>query len=142
MRKTTMCLLLMLCACAAFGQNMPQWKVIQYVALTHQTQPIPQTTLFTPTTNGFYRVTAYLSASGPKQTGNTAWFFNLQCTDIVPFNGCGTGMIVEVNGALNANVFYAFSPHPGAPVSYSTGESNPPPVDTEYNLVFTIEQLQ
>ena len=62
MRKATIGLLLLLCSLAAFGQTQPQWRVVQHVILTHQSAPIPQSPLFTPTKPGLYRLSAYISA--------------------------------------------------------------------------------
>jgi len=64
MHKATICLLLLLGSLAAFGQSQPQRTVVQSIILPDQTAPIAQTTLFTPTSAGLYRLNAYISATG------------------------------------------------------------------------------
>lgn len=144
MRNATICLLLILCSMAAFGQNQPQWKVVNAVALTNQTAPIAQKTLFTPTAPGLYRLDAYLSATNlPGQQNDPSWSFLLIYVDLMTGQGEGAGMIVQANGVSTSYIgSYVFSIQPGTPVSYLVSASDPPPANSEYSLAFTIEQLE
>jgi hypothetical protein len=141
MRKATMCLLLLLFCAAAFGQNQPQWKVVQSVILTHQSAAIPQTTIFTPEKAGVYRMTAFMSVTAKQRQSNTSWSFGFACGQGVG-QSCSSYMSVQDGQQAAAIPSYAFSPEVGISVTYNVQASDPPPVDTEYNLVVTIEQLQ
>jgi hypothetical protein len=37
---------------------------------------------------------------------------------------------------------YVLNPRAGSEVSYAVSPSDPPPVDSEYSVAFTVEQLQ
>ncbi len=134
MRKATICLLVVLCLWGATSwRGQPQWRVVQYVALTAQTAPISQTTIFTPTERGVYRLTAYLSAGGNQ--ANWEWLFNWNDLDGGSFQ---TGLdSSDGPSELGAMVF---APQPGIPVTYATTAK--PQLHGGYDLLFTIEQLQ
>ena len=51
------------------AQAVPQWKVVQVVQIVQQITPVAVTTLFTPTDAGLYRVVAYMSTEGAKNSG-------------------------------------------------------------------------
>jgi hypothetical protein len=142
MGKATMCLLVALCSLAAFGQNQPQWKVVQSVILTHQTAVIPQTTIFTPNRPGLYRLSGYMTASAKQAPKGDGFYFTFACSDLSD-GFCGASMhseyLVDQPALVNPQISYLFSPHPGTPVSYLV---TAPPPTVEYTLAFTIEQLQ
>lgn len=135
MRKLTLCSLFFAFCCVAFGQAAPQWKVIKLVTLNHQTAAVSQTTLFTPTNPGFYRLSAYISSAGSSQA---IWTLSFSFNDL---NGepeqVGT---TAADGPCSPSLEFVFAPQPGVPVSYSVS-----PVGIEagyYDVMFTIEQLQ
>jgi hypothetical protein len=144
MRKATMCLLVALCSLVAFGQNQPQWKVVQSVILTQQTAAISQTTIFTPERSGLYRLNAYISGKAMNNIQfNPSLNFYFMCSDRFQQGDCGAFMGLNVHGPHTQYIgSYVFSPRPGTPVSYLTSVGNPPPMNLQYDLAFTIEQLQ
>jgi hypothetical protein len=134
MRKAIVLLGLLLFASAAVAQTQPQWKVIQSVTLTKQTAEIPVTTLFTPTAEGFYRVSAYISAGGP--TGGN-WTLYFQWTDImggVPLYGA---QVYFDDGSNFDSAMFTFVEKPGTPFTYYTNGTA-----GSYNIAFTVEQLK
>ena len=129
MRKLTMTLTMLLCCCAAYGQSVPQWVVVHSLFLTRQTAPVPQTTVFTATTAGVYRVTAYWSETG-KEANQT---FTLSWTDII-----GEVQQLNLGGVGESRVApFMIVPKVGTAVTYvGFGTSG------VYNVAYTIEQLQ
>jgi hypothetical protein len=130
MRRTTTCLLLLLCSLAAFGQSKAQWTVIRHMALTGQSAPIPKTTIFVPAEPGFYRLSAYISESS-----NKGWFLRFNWIDL---SGADQTLDVNPTGESVAQIgSYVFVPVTGVPVSYLVEGSA-----SEYNIAFTIEKLK
>lgn len=138
MRKPTICLLLLLCSLAAFGQSQPQWRVVQSIILPNQTAPITQTTLFTPTEAGLYRLTVYISATA--LSSGEEWSFGLIWTDLVEQNPFTLTVSAVRNGP--GTITSIFSPRRNTPVSFQVEAENSPPPNSHYNLAFTVEQLK
>jgi hypothetical protein len=132
MRKATICLVVFLCSWAAFGQDkVPQWKVVRDVVLTKQTSPISQTTVFTPTSPGLYRLSSYLSVSG----AGASWGLSVYWTDLtgaLTSSTFGTGPGWAWSGPI------IFSIEPGQSFSYSVSGTG----GGTYNVGFTVERLQ
>jgi hypothetical protein len=132
MRKTTICLLLLLlCSLAAFGQAEPQWKVVQHGALIHQTTGNGMT-LFNPSTTGIYRMSAYISAS----EANTNWRVRLGWVD---FGGLPQAYVQPFAPGAPQIGSFMFVPKAGTPVTYIV-EGND--LSATYNIAFTVEKLQ
>lgn len=70
--------LTVLASAAAFGQSA---QIVAQVKLLNQSSRIPWTTLLTPSTNGLFRVSAYLVGSNNAKSGD--WTLNLMWTDEV-----------------------------------------------------------
>jgi hypothetical protein len=96
MRKT---LLLLLLAASCFGQRaisinhggnpaLPYPRVVATVALTDQTAEIPTTTLFTPQSDGLYRISSYGVVTAPNSGPNGLWEVQLNWTDDSGPQGC------------------------------------------------------
>jgi hypothetical protein len=134
-RKLTIGLVFVAFCCVAFGQTAPQWKVIKVVTLSHQTTAIPQTTLFTPTNQSFYRMSAYISSAGSSQA---IWTLSFSWNDLNgEYEQTGTS---AADGPPSPALVFVFVPQSGTPFNYSVS-----PVGAEagyYDVVFTIEQLQ
>jgi hypothetical protein len=139
MRKATMiCLLVLLCSLAAYGQRQPQWRVVKSVILFDQTEPISDTIFFTPPTIGVYRLSGYMAGSN-LQSG-TALEFSITWTDLSGSSE-SNGMIVQ-NGTLSETINPSvFTVRPGTSVVYHV-QATPPPVGYTYILVLTVEKLQ
>lgn len=131
----------LLCSLAAFGQSQPQWKVVQSVILRNQTAPVPVTTIFTPEKAGIYRMTAFMSVTAKEPQSNSSWSFAFEC-GVGAGQSCSSYMIVQDGQQVATIPSYAFSPQIGIPVAYDVQASDPPPIESMYNLVLTIEQLQ
>jgi hypothetical protein len=115
----------------AFGQNLPQWKVVHSVGAKQSSQQIPPTVLFTPSSVGTYRVSAYITAVAPED-----WTLALSWSDL---NGAANNFTLST-GFNSDNWAYltpiTFSIKPGQPFTYSTSGSG------SYTFAFTIEQLK
>jgi len=139
MSKATLCFVMILCSVIAFAQQQPQWTVIQHVALSQQSQPIPQTTLFTPTSPGIYRLTVYFS--GGTGTGTGIWVESLNGTDItgLPLGGSGNLAIFcrEANWQWTPPVVISLKPQ--VPLTYQVSDISAS--GCQYNLVITVEEL-
>jgi hypothetical protein len=128
MRKTTICLLMLLGSLASFGQNQPQWKIAKVIAVSQDT-PIPLTKLFTPTKSTVYRVTASLV-----ELGSAEWLVAFDWVDPsadIPLSN-------SVGGPIESATFMIVA-KAGAPVSYSAPRPNGG--SGGFELVFTIEEL-
>jgi hypothetical protein len=140
MYKAALGLLVTFCSAIAFGQTAaPQWRVIRHVVLYQQTEPIPQTTLLTPTESGIYRVTVYLSGGGGTGTGR--WLESLSGSDItgLPFSPGNLNVLcgeLLVQGTPPVVV----SLKPQVPLTYQVEGSGAP--TCQYNLAITLEQLR
>jgi hypothetical protein len=55
--------------------------IVASVQLTNLTSSLPQTTLFTPSQNGLYRVSPYMVITVPVSTGLGSWQFYLNWAD-------------------------------------------------------------
>jgi hypothetical protein len=140
--KTALCSLLLLCSSLSLGQTVPQWKVVKTVLLNNQTAAIPLTTLFTPTENSVYRLSAYMSARNLKPGLFDGWTFTFLATDFVNKNTSGNFVQVVGGPPYQSLGAWVFTPLKGTPVTYQVAEIGTPPPDAEYALAFTIEQLK
>lgn len=138
MRRTTICFLMLLCSVAALGQ--PQWRVVKSLALTSQTAPIPQTTLFTPTRTGVYRLSVYLSGGGGMGPGD--WLLFVRWTDLTGASSAIRELQVTTGKAnWTQHAPSMLSIQSGTPLVYevdAVGDTS----GCDYNLVITIEQLE
>jgi hypothetical protein len=142
MFKATICMLLLLCSLAAFSQTQPQWRVVKHVILTYQTTQVQQTTIFTPTKPGLYRLSAYISAEG--QFAN--WNLRLSWTDAAgkPTNTyitAATGPCTVGQNYTVAEMSHLLVPQGRTPVIYEVDAAPDPPAG-DYNIIITIEQLR
>jgi hypothetical protein len=136
MRKTTICLLLLLSSLAAFGQSELHWTVVKHVILTSQSAAIPRTTIFTPTKPGFYRLSAYISTAGQYASWNLEFYWTDaagEATNV--YINAETGPCSGGQNCTAAQMSYVLVPQAATPVSYAVV-----PYDTPagaYNIVFT-----
>jgi hypothetical protein len=130
MRKTTMlCVLMLVGSLTAFGQSPVQWKVVQSLVLIRQTVPAQETTVFTPSEAGVYRISVYWSETGKGSNQQ----FTLSWTDIT---GSAQELGMSGVGPSRSSPF-VFIPKIGTPITYVGSGSI-----GVYNVAFTIEQLQ
>jgi hypothetical protein len=119
-------------------------KIVAKVFLANSSTTVPLTTLFTPDKPGLYRLTAYLSGIGTQDSFAGAWVFELLWTDP---NGVAGSAILSVSPGSPSNRYQqtvsALVPGAGTPVRYLVSPSNPPPPqNSTYTLLFTVEKLE
>lgn len=127
--------------CGLAVSQTPQWTVVQDVILTQQKDNLPEVTIFTPTTPGLYRLSEYLSVSGPPNSN--AWDVVVKWQDVTGLHqseqiGIGAGDSGKGVIQLGARIF---APKPGVPVTYYTFHGGDPP-GSVYNFGIIIEQLR
>ena len=128
MRKTMFFLLVLLSTLVAFGQDQPQWKVVQHTFLTGN-QSIPTTTIFTPTKASLYRLSAYIS----QDSGD--WEIRFFWTDAL--GGAQTFNLLA-NQVGNTEIVYLLVPKAGTPIQYEVSGT----LGGNFNVAFVGEQLQ
>jgi hypothetical protein len=143
MRRAAIALIaVMMCAGYSFGQSngLPQWKVIKEFHVMDQTAGVPLTILFTPTQNGLYRLSMYVSASTDIRQ-LTGW-------DMFVYWNDQTGLPAQflLGADLTGGSTYQadstlFSPQIGKPVAVYVQTGNPPPQDASYDFAVVIEKL-
>jgi hypothetical protein len=121
--------------CAAFP------CVVATVSLTNQSQNIPKTPIFTPTTSGVFRINAYMSTS-PGTVKRAVWGFYLGSTGDNGARQYATGSGPSSDNGYNAT--FVTQDVGGQPLFYQTkltagGNGNG---GMTYNLYITVEQLQ
>lgn len=139
MREATICFVMMLCSVVAFGQQQPQWKVVQSVALFNQTNPIPPTTLLTPTEPGAYRVSLYFSGV-PKTAAYSNPVVQILGSDITGASIPNWLLQLSCNVPNWLSIpATTISLKPQVPLIYEldTGNSS----SCLYNLIISVEQL-
>jgi hypothetical protein len=105
------------------------------VTLTAQTAAIPPTVIFTPTTAGLYRISAYLSTSATK---SSVWKYAFTWTDDEKARNSGAQPVGPGTfSAFSASVQSAA----GQQITYSVGAGAGNPPGSTFNLVITVEQL-
>ena len=135
----TFCLMLVVVAVSFLPATVSAPKVpiiVAQLTLTNQTGPIPQTTIFTPTQSGVYRVSAYIASTSPGQ--DDAFSATLVYTDDVALeyaalNNGSSGYYATSSG------FTTFRAIANNPVSFYTQGSTPQ--GTTYCVYITIERL-
>jgi hypothetical protein len=127
--------------------------IIAHVKLVNQTAPIPSTTIFTPSQNGLYRLSAYATITTPAQSDSSYWTFSFDWTDDsgqTAFGGNGVLYPTSGNGVAGpfgwANVAgfgptIVFEAKAGLPVTYSMTLNGPADASV-YALYFTVERLE
>jgi len=140
----TLCVLVLLLPTFAFTQ-----VVVAKGKFPNQTTGILKTTLFTPTEDGLYRVSAYATVAKTSAAG-TQWAFNLGWTDDA---GPQKEEFVlssysnQVGPFINDYNFYGgavrvFEAKSGIPITFSLSQRGSAPNGAEYSLYYVLEQLE
>jgi hypothetical protein len=126
---------------SAFSQCATFPCVVASTSLPNQTQAITPTILFTPTVEGTFRVTAYLSTGGGTSTGND-WGVFLRWVD----GQQARSQYVAVPDHSQNSPYATFVVHDlaGQPLEYRTGIFGGRNAGTpkKYDLYLVVEQLQ
>jgi hypothetical protein len=129
MRKTMICLVLLLCSLSAFGQKPVLWNIVAFKHLSG-TKNTNAVILTTANTTQVYRLSAYISATQGTWTLRFLWNDS---------NGSAASATVDaVAGTYSSTqqTVVIFSPEVNVPVPLNVeGTGN-------YNGAFTIERLQ
>jgi len=122
-------------------------EVVAQVSLAGQTNPIPTTTIFTPNTDGLFRISVYWANTVPASTDFT-WSLDLGWTDdagneaaqsfMILSAESGAPMSYSINTGNGSSL--TFRANAGAPVTFSV-KANSTPSSTTYELFFVVEQL-
>jgi len=91
--------------------------------------------VFTPTTDGLFRVTFYMESI--PLTG-TLWDLSFKYTDDLKARNTP---VWQVHGGQIADFTYIFREVAGQPITYTVAGGNNPP-GASYDLFITVEQLQ
>jgi hypothetical protein len=112
----------------------------------NQSNPIPQTTIFTPTHTGLYRVSVYLTVVKTCPSNCNNWYYQFYWTDdagaqlsngyLLSWSGFGS---YATNGAGFGGTVASFEAVAGSPVSFATVGI---PDGSIYSLYYTIERLE
>lgn len=126
---------------SAFAQCASFPCVVASATLTNQTQPVPATPVFTPTTSGLFRVTAYMTTS--TGTTNAYWDIEAGWTDN---HGFKKGAFLGAASQNQASTYPGILVQDlaGQPLLYQTilhggGKGSG---GMTYDLYITVEQLQ
>lgn len=123
-----------------FSQT-PQWKVIKEFHVFGGSAGIPPTVVFTPESNGLYRVSGYFAVFSTVVQDN-GWLTKIYWTDQTGLPGSASLALYLNNGNYYTQVGpKIFSPQVGTPVYFVVPPTSPPPMDATYDVAFTIEQL-
>jgi len=143
-----------------FGQDntLTLPRVVASVHRTNLTAAIPATTVFTPTKDGLFRVTAYMTLTVPAEASQL-WLLGLNWTDdagaeqSVGYVGVYSNSTPPYAYGLNSDAYppygysqlspaaLAFRANAGVPIKYSVSPYGTPEGST-YELFFTVEELQ
>jgi hypothetical protein len=115
----------------------------------NQTQPIPQTTLFTPSVTGIFRVSVYMAMTSPID-GTSGWTLGWNWTDdagaeqtylaVLFDNAAPPYDFALSNGSSTPPVPFTFEAVAGQPISYSVYGPGDPQGGT-YGFVLVVERL-
>jgi hypothetical protein len=139
----------------ALSTGLPSPVIVATVNLTNQTAPISSTTLFTPTSTGVYRVTAYMTQVTPVNTLNIFWYLTLHWTDDAGTQSASlrtNHILLQTLTSGTPPVSYGFDALPpgstsiieakaGQPITYSVVLSKGTNGGT-FSLYLVVEQLE
>jgi len=120
--------------CAAFP------CIVASVALTNQTQAALQVPLYTPPTDGLFRISAYEQTTKLGSVSGGFWKFIFGWTD--PLKPRTISGQVSDNGWSTLWAPITIRDVAGQPIAYSVKPGGGNPGLTSYNLFITVEQLQ
>jgi hypothetical protein len=133
----------------ASATGLPSPTILAKAKLVNQTAPIPATTIFTPSQDGLYRVSVYMSQT-QLGGGYGAWDFNLNWSDNAGTEGATPYELSDNNGFdghyvnnLNASLPGAtilLEAIRGVPVTYSVQALSSPA--GSYELYYVVERLE
>lgn len=116
--------------------------------LANLTGVIPQTTIFTPTATGLYRLTVYATTTTADPNGGSYYGYNLFFTDVTGTQQSYQELLASTDSQIgvwnNGLVPYsvAFQAEAGTPVSYSFTLESGPGDTAVFALYYVVERLE
>jgi len=123
--------------------SFPSPLILAKSKLPNQTAPIPTTTVFTPSQDGLYRLSVYMTESVAVPTSGAYWTFNAAWSDDAGDEATGVP-ILNANQTPSGAYGYLtvlLQVKAGKPITYSTTLSNGTDGGT-YSLYYTLERLE
>jgi hypothetical protein len=125
---------------------------VAQLSLTGQTQPVPLTTLFTPSSTGLYRISGYLVMTEPARSKQEQdWLVTLKFTDDTSGEEAGLFVVGDqaippfaygYDPGLNSNAgAFTFRAVSGNPVYYRVGYDQTLVAGGTYDLYLVVEEL-
>ncbi|MBA3913083.1 MAG: hypothetical protein H0X25_04330 [Acidobacteriales bacterium] len=130
--------LIVLASGAALALSSPQ--IVAQASLLNQNSKIVGAPLFTPTTNGAYRVSAYLVVAAFQS--QKVWALQINWIDDVQREQTPSGWLQAPSSAmlLNGQATTIVRAIAGQPITFNVWPMNQP--KTSYDLFITVEQLE
>ena len=131
----------------ASASSLPSPVIVAKGKVINQSAPIPQTTIFTPTQDGLYRISAYATITTPDPNSQSSYMFSFfwgdagsasNATSLLFSNDNTPGVFGGVYPLCDSIAFQAKA---GNAVSYSVSQSGAPD-SAVYAIYFTIEHLE
>jgi hypothetical protein len=123
--------------------------IVAWGRLVNQTASIPTTTIFTPTQDGLYRMSVYITMTKADPNSGSYWTYNIAWTDdagaeseneLFHQNDNTPGQFVYQFLATLGGTAVPFEAKAGTPVTHSTKQVGPPD-SSAYSLYYVIERL-
>jgi hypothetical protein len=155
----TLCMMVLLLGGAlalSFGSaNAPSTSstspvIIVKRRLVNQTAPIPTTTIFTPTHDGVFRLSAYATITSADPASQSYWVWNPTWTDDAGSEYCnGQCYIGQGNSpgqfllqlGLGLGMVMTIEAKGGTPITYSMYQQGNPD-NSAYSLYYVLEQIE
>jgi hypothetical protein len=109
---------------------------------------VPQTTIFTPTATGLYRLSVYATTTTADPTSGSFYGYNLFWTDVTGTQQTYPELLASTDsqvGVWNQGLVpysAAFQANAGTPVSYSLTLESGPGDNAVFTLYYTVERLE
>src|SRR6266446_5454833 len=121
----------------------PSPLIVAKSKLPNRTAPIPTTTIFTPSQDGLYRLSVYMTESIAVPTSGAYWVFNAGWSDDAGDEAIGEILLNVNQTPSGAYGFFTLllQVKAGKPITYSTTLSNGTDGGT-YSMYFTLERME
>ena len=121
----------------------PSPLIVAKSKLPNRTAPIPTTTIFTPSQDGLFRLSVYMTQTVTVPTSGAVWGFNAGWSDDAGDEAIGEFLLNVNNPPPGAYGFFTLilQVKAGKPITYSTTLSNGTDGGT-YSLYYTLERLE
>ena len=124
--------------------------IVAHGKLLNQNTPLPSTTIFTPTQDGLYRLSVYLTITRADSSSNSQWGFNVDWVDDVGVQeanflllgyGNVSGQFFVYQSFRAGGTAMPFEAKAGMPITYNVTQIGGPD-NSSYSLYYTLERLE